>query len=600
LAKPIDTDRRLIAIFAADVAGYSRLMGADEVSTLRDLTQRRAILDGLIASHRGRIANTAGDSVLAEFGSAVDAVQCAVEAQAALAEANAGLSPDRQINFRIGVHVGDVMIKGGDLFGDAVNIAARLQTLASASGTCISGVAHDQVRKILPFAFADLGAQQVKNIEESVRAFAVTAKGAATAAYPAGSLSAPPDNNRPFPLPDKPSIAVLPFENMSGDVEQEYFADGMVEDIITGLSRSKSLFVIARNSSFTYKGKAVDIKQVGRELGVRYVLEGSVRKAGNRVRITGQLVDAETGNHIWADRYDSTLEDIFDLQDRVTTSVIGAIAPQLERAEIARAHRKPTESLQAYDYYLRALASFYRFTPEANMEALKLTRTANNLDPDYAAPFALGATCYVQRWGFGWNIGDAEDETEARRLTRRALELDKDDPLVLALAGQALGLFIGEVQEGAALLARAISLDPNLAAARFWNGYVQLYLGDGDAAIEQFQIGLRMSPLDPRIYLAQNGMAAAHFSAGRYEDGSLWAKIAVQQSPNFVAAHHTLMACHAMAGRVEEARQAWAVARQIDPTQRLSTVLNKRYRLRRSKEIIQRYAEAFRIAGMPE
>ena len=600
MAKPIDTDRRLIAIFAADVAGYSRLMGADEVSTLRDLTQRRAILDGLIASHRGRIANTAGDSVLAEFGSAVDAVQCAVEAQAALAEANAGLSPDRQINFRIGVHVGDVMIKGGDLFGDAVNIAARLQTLASASGTCISGVAHDQVRKILPFAFADLGAQQVKNIEESVRAFAVTAKGAATAAYPAGSLSAPPDNNRPFPLPDKPSIAVLPFENMSGDVEQEYFADGMVEDIITGLSRSKSLFVIARNSSFTYKGKAVDIKQVGRELGVRYVLEGSVRKAGNRVRITGQLVDAETGNHIWADRYDSTLEDIFDLQDRVTTSVIGAIAPQLERAEIARAHRKPTESLQAYDYYLRALASFYRFTPEANMEALKLTRTANNLDPDYAAPFALGATCYVQRWGFGWNIGDAEDETEARRLTRRALELDKDDPLVLALAGQALGLFIGEVQEGAALLARAISLDPNLAAARFWNGYVQLYLGDGDAAIEQFQIGLRMSPLDPRIYLAQNGMAAAHFSAGRYEDGSLWAKIAVQQSPNFVAAHHTLMACHAMAGRVEEARQAWAVARQIDPTQRLSTVLNKRYRLRRSKEIIQRYAEAFRIAGMPE
>ena len=600
MAKPIDTDRRLIAIFAADVAGYSRLMGADEVSTLRDLTQRRAILDGLIASHRGRIANTAGDSVLAEFGSAVDAVQCAVEAQAALAEANAGLSPDRQINFRIGVHVGDVMIKGGDLFGDAVNIAARLQTLASASGTCISGVAHDQVRKILPFAFADLGAQQVKNIEEPVRAFAVTAKGAATAAYPAGSLSAPPDNNRPFPLPDKPSIAVLPFENMSGDVEQEYFADGMVEDIITGLSRSKSLFVIARNSSFTYKGKAVDIKQVGRELGVRYVLEGSVRKAGNRVRITGQLVDAETGNHIWADRYDSTLEDIFDLQDRVTTSVIGAIAPQLERAEIARAHRKPTESLQAYDYYLRALASFYRFTPEANIEALKLTRTASNLDPDYAAPFALGATCYVQRWGFGWNIGDADDETEDRRLTRRALELDKDDPLVLALAGQALGLFIGEVQEGAALLARAISLDPNLAAARFWNGYVQLYLGDGDAAIEQFQIGLRMSPLDPRIYLAQNGMAAAHFSAGRYEEGSLWAKIAVQQSPNFVAAHHTLMACHAMAGRVEEARQAWAVARQIDPTQRLSTVLNKRYRLRRSKEIIQRYAEAFRIAGMPE
>src|SRR6266481_9655968 len=270
-----------------------------------------------------------------------------------------------------------------------------------------------------------------------------------------------PQTSPALALPDKPSIAVLPFQNMSGDPEQDYFADGMVEDIITGLSRSKSLFVIARNSSFTYKGKAVDVKEVGRELGVRYILEGSVRNSGNRVRITGQLVDAETGNHIWADRYDSTLEDIFDLQDRVTTSVIGAIAPQLELAEIARAQRKPTESLQAYDYYLRALASFYRFTPEANIEALKLTRTANNLDPDYAAPFALGATCYVQRWGFGWNIADAEGETEARRLTRRALELGKDDPLVLALAGQALGLFIGELQEGAALLARAISLDPN-------------------------------------------------------------------------------------------------------------------------------------------
>ncbi len=281
---------------------------------------------------------------------------------------------------------------------------------------------------------------------------------------------------------------------MSGDAEQEYFADGMVEDIITGLSRSKSLFVIARNSSFTYKGKAVDIKQVGRELGVRYVLEGSVRKSGNRVRITGQLVDAATGNHIWADRYDSTLEDIFDLQDRVTISVIGAIAPQLERAEIARAQHKPTESLQAYDYYLRALANIYRFTREANTEALKLTQTANNLDPDFAAPFALGADCFVQRWGFGWSNGGAEDITEVRRLARRAIELDKDDPSVLALAGRALGLFVGEVEEGAALLARAISLDPNLAAARIWNGYVQLCLGDKDAAIEQFQIGLRMIP----------------------------------------------------------------------------------------------------------
>jgi TolB-like protein/class 3 adenylate cyclase len=340
-------ERRLAAILAADVEGYSRLMGTDEVSTLRDLTQRRTILDGLIAAHRGRIANTAGDSVLAEFGSAVDAVQCAVEAQAALTEANSELSPDRQINFRIGVHVGDVMIRGGDLFGDAVNIAARLQTLASEGGTCISGVAHDQVRKILPFAFADLGAQQVKNIEEPVRAFAVTAKGTAGAVYPPVSSPAPLDNHKPLQLPDKPSIAVLPFQNMSGDPEQEYFADGMVEDIITALSQFKSLFVIARNSSFTYKGKAVDIKRVGQELGVRYVLEGSVRKARGNVRITGQLVDAATGAHLWAERFDGSLQDVFELQDQVTTSVIGAVAPELEHAELERAKRKPIENLDA-------------------------------------------------------------------------------------------------------------------------------------------------------------------------------------------------------------------------------------------------------------
>jgi TolB-like protein/Flp pilus assembly protein TadD len=396
-------------------------------------------------------------------------------------------------------------------------------------------------------------------------------------------------------LPDKPSIAILPFTNLSSDPEQEYFADGIVEDIITGLSRSRSLFVIARNSSFTYRGKAVDIKQVGRELGVRYVLEGSVRKAGNRVRVTGQLVDAATGNHIWADRYDGTLEDIFDLQDRVTMSVIGAIEPQLERAEIARAQRKPTESLQAYDYYLRALANNYRFTREANIEALKLTQTANDLDPDFAAPFALAANLLGQRWVSGWSSGGAEDLTEARRLARRALELDKDNPTVLASAG-AVAMLLGELDEGAALLARAISLDPNLAAARIWNGWVQVYLGDGEAAIKQFQIGLRMSPLDLRIYLAQSGMAAAHFATGRYEDGSSWAKIALQQNPNYVVAHRILMACHAMAGRVEEARQAWAVAREIDPTQRISTV-TKRWHLRRD---LQLYAEALRIAGMPE
>ena len=346
MARPIDTERRLVAIFAADVEGYSRLMGADEVGTMRDLTHRRSVLDRLIASHRGRIANTAGDSVLAEFGSAVDAVQCAVEAQAALSEANADLSPDRHINFRIGVHVGDVMIKGGDLFGDGVNIAARLQTLASAGGVCLSGVAYDQVRKILPFAFTDLGAQQVKNIDEPVRAFSVVAERAAV-------VTASENASVPLALLDKPSIAVLPFQNMSGDPEQEYFADGLAEDIITELSRFRDFAVIARNSTFFYKGKPLDVAQVARDLKVRYVLEGSVRKIGNRVRVTAQLIDAVTNDHLWAERYDREQADVFDLQEEITRTVVASIAPQIELAEIARS-RRDTTNLHARQLAWRA------------------------------------------------------------------------------------------------------------------------------------------------------------------------------------------------------------------------------------------------------
>ena len=337
MSEQLEVSRRLVAVFAADVEGYSRLMGADEVGTLKGLTERRAILDKAIADHRGRIANTAGDSVLAEFGSAVDAVQCAVEAQAALAEANSSLPPDKRINFRIGIHVGDVMVRAGDLFGDGVNIAARLQTLAQPGGVCVSGVTYDQVRKVLPVAFTDLGAQQVKNIEEPVRAYAVAES--ANCCRPQRHLLTLASHCR---FPTSHRSPCLPFQNMRGDPEQEYFADGMVEDIITALSRFKSLFVIARNSSFTYKGKAVDIKQVGRELGVRYVLEGSVRKAGGRVRITGQLIEAATGAHLWADRFDGALDDIFELQDEVTQSVVGAVAPNLRSAEIERANARPT------------------------------------------------------------------------------------------------------------------------------------------------------------------------------------------------------------------------------------------------------------------
>ena len=371
-------ERRLAAIFAADVAGYSRLMSQDEVGTLRTLTAHREIMDGLIAEHGGRIANTAGDSVLAEFPSVVDAVQCAVAVQQKLEDANAGLSPQRRLQFRIGVHVGDVMVKGGDLLGDGVNIAARLQSLAEPGGICISGDAYSHVRKALPFTFTDLGQQQVKNIDEPVRAYALIGP---APAFRSTAVEVAP---KTLPVPEKPSIAVLPFTNMSGDPEQEYFADGVVEDIITALSRARWFFVIARNSSFVYKNRSVDVRQIGRELGVRYILEGGIRKAGSTVRITGQLIEAETGRHIWADKFDGELAAIFELRDRVAEGVVGAIEPSLHDAEIERAKAKPTESLGAYDCYLLALAHSYSGTKDNFNKAQELLLKAIALDPQYA------------------------------------------------------------------------------------------------------------------------------------------------------------------------------------------------------------------------
>ena len=587
-------ERRLAAILAADVVGSCRLIGIDEEGTLAQLKAlRKTLFDPKIAGHHGRIVKNTGDGALVEFASVVDAVRCADEIQRSLAEQNTDVPQDKRIEFRIGIHVGDIIIADDDIFGDGVNIAVRLEGIAEPGGICISDDAHRQVRGKVGNTLEDMGSQSLKNIAEPMRAWRVH-----IGPSPSPATKPPTETAQPLALPDKPSIAVLPFENMSGDPEQEYFADGMVEDIITGLSRSKSLFVIARTSSFTYKGKAVDVKRVGRELGVRYVLEGSVRKVGNRVRITGQLIDAATGAHLWADRFDSLLEDIFDLQDRVTSSVIGAIAPQLQRAEIERAQRKPTGSLQAYDYYLRALASLYRRTREETIEALKLTEIASGIDPEFAAAYALGARCYAQRKSFGWSSDASQERVEARRLARRAIELDQDDPSVLARAGHALAFVVGEVEEGAALLSRAINLDPNQATARSLRGWVHLFLGEIDAAIEQFQVALRLSPLDPSIFTPQTGMAYAHFLAGRNEEASSWAATAVRQDPHFLPGQRIMMACHAMSGRVEEARQACMLALQLDPTQRISGTKD-RAPFRRAEDI-ERLAQAFRIAGMPE
>jgi adenylate cyclase len=589
-------ERRLAAVLAADVAGYSRLMGRDEEGTLAQLKSlRKSRVDPCIAAHRGRIVKTTGDGMLVEFASAVDAARCAIEVQRGVAAQNADLPQDTRIEFRIGIHVGDIIIDDNDIFGDGVNIAARLEGIAEPGGVCISDDAQRQVRGKVEVGFDDMGPQSLKNISEPMRAWRVRIDGNTASIAPAKAAA---ESAPALTLPDKPSIAVLPFQNMSGDPEQEHFADGMVEDIITGLSRSKALLVIARNSTFTYKGKAVDIKQVGRELGVRYVLEGSVRKSGNRARITGQLIDAASDVHLWADRFDGLLDDIFDLQDRVTSSVIGAISPHLERAEIERAQRKPTESLQAYDYYLRALASSYRYTREANLEILELTRAACAIDPQFALPHALAALSFTQRKAFGWSANITDEISETRRLARRAIELDSDDARVLTMAGFGLAYVVGEVEEAAVFLARAVQLDPNLVLARTWMGWTKVYLGDTDGAIEQLEVALRVNPLDPRRYTTSTAMAYAHFFAGRNDEASALATNVVRQQPNYLAAQLVMMACHAVAGRIDEARQACAAVLRIDPTQRIS-VPSARAPFRRPQDV-DKLSQAFRIAGMPE
>jgi len=364
--------RRLAAILAADVVGYSRLMGENEAGTAQALREHRAAADPLIAEHGGRLVKTTGDGALIEFGSVVGAVQCAIALQQLMAERNLGISKDRRMDLRIGVHLGDVLIDGDDIIGDGVNIAARLEGVAEPGGICISEDAFRQVRGRVDAEFEDIGEQSLKNIVRPVRVYRVGPKSPLPNPPPlagegrVGALS----------LPDKPSIAVLPFQNLSGDQEQDYFADGVVEEITTAISRLPWLFVIARNSSFTYKGRAVDVKQVARELGVRYVLEGSVRKAGNRVRITGQLIDTATGAHIWGDRFDGALDDIFELQDRVASNVVGAIEPKLQKSEIERVTRKPTGSLGAYDLYLRALEQYHKYTKEGFGEAVDLPRAS--------------------------------------------------------------------------------------------------------------------------------------------------------------------------------------------------------------------------------
>ena len=541
--------RRLAAILAANVAGYSRLIGADEGGTLERLKAlRRELFDPKIAEHRGRLVKTTGDGLLVEFGSVVDALRCAVEVQSEMTGHNTGVPPNKRIELRIGINVGDIVVEGGDIFGDGVNVAARLEGLAEPGGICVSARVQEDAAGKLDLAFEDIGEQQLKNIARPVRVFGAV-------------IGQKPVPEPALALPDKPSIAVLPFANMSGDAEQEYFADGMVEEIITALSRIRWLFVIARNSSFTYKGQAVDVKQVGRELGVRYVLEGSVRKAGGRVRITAQLIDATNGAHLWADRLDGLMEDIFELQDQVASSVAGIIEPALQAAETARSAARPTADLTAYDLYLRAYAMFVSSAPQMR-EALRLTEQAVARDPRFGPALAWAALCCYRLLDGGWSEDPVADRRKGVDFARRALEMAGDDPGVVVNSAFALAYFGEDIEPMIALVDRALTLNPNYARGWLISGVLRLRAGQPDIAIEHVVASLRLSPR-ARVGNSLAVIGSAHFLSRRFDEAAPKLLLAIQDSPSSAQPYRFLAACYAHMGRPDDAREIVARLRAI-------------------------------------
>jgi adenylate cyclase len=531
-------------------------MGLDEEGTLARLKAvRKALIDPAIADHRGRIVKTTGDGMLVEFASAVDAARCATKVQRSMVGENADVSQEKRIEFRIGIHVGDIIIDGNDIFGDGVNIAARLEGIAEPGGICVSEDAYRQVRGKFETDFDDLGVQTLKNIAEPMRIWRARLDRNVPSTMPTKPSSEPA---RPaLALPDKPSIAVLPFQNMSGDPEQEYFADGMVEDIITALSRVRSFFVIARNSSFIYKGKAIDIKEVGRELGVLYVLEGSVRKSTQRIRITGQLIDAQTGAHVWADRFDGGIEDIFDLQDRITEQVAGALQPSIRIAEIERSRRKRPQDLGAYDYAMRAMPHVWALEKEESSKALELLGKATAIDPEYPLALSLAGWCHAQRSVYNWAEDIAGSQAVALKLAERAAELSGDDPLILAVLG-AVHTFVRNNGTARILLDRAVALDPNAAWAWSRLGWLENYSDRPERALENFERALRLSPLDPMNFNNYVGMGSAHEVAQDYDKAVALYRRAIEERPHARWIYRNLASSLSGAGRMEEAKKAYA------------------------------------------
>ena len=576
-------ERRLAAILAGDVAGYSRMMGADEEGTLLRLnTHRREFLEPKIAEHRGRIVKRTGDGVLIEFASAVDATRCAVEIQRGMVERNASVPEDKRFELRIGIHIGDVIIEDGDIFGDGVNIAARLESSAEPGGICISDDVYRQVYGKLDASFQDAGEHELKNIARPVRIYQLQP--------PGHEMKAPA-----LALPNKPSIAVLPFQNMSGDAEQDYFCDGMVDDIITGLSRIKWLFVIARNTTFTYKGKSVDVKQIGRELGVRYVLEGSVRKAGVRVRISGQLIDATTGAHVWAERYDRKFEDIFALQDDLTLSVVGAIEPTLRLAEVERVKRKRSDSLDAYDLVLQAQPNVYTRMPSPSMQALPLLERALKLDPSYALAHAYAAECHHIIFLRG---GLSEEHRKASiRHAEAAITYGQDDALALSFAGFVIGMDKHDRSAAFTAFEAALAVSPSSAITYFLGSILLGWAGEAERAIEWGERGLRLSPFDPWRWSAFYVSALGHFHRGHYQEAAAAARKAVQYSPGFSQSYMLLAATVSKLGWLEEAKIAAARVLELQPAFRYSRLFAS---MDCSPVLVASLSEALRAVGLPE
>jgi adenylate cyclase len=583
-------ERRLAAILAADVAGSCRLIGIDEEGTLAQLKAlRKTLFDPKVSDHRGRIVKNTGDGALVEFASVVDAVRCADEIQRRVAEQNTGVPQDKRIEFRIGIHVGDIIIADDDIFGDGVNIAVRLEGIAEPGGICISDDAHRQVRGKVESTLEDMGSQSLKNIAEPMRVWRCRIDANSSSATP---MKPPVGSAQPLALPDKPSIAVLPFENMSGDPDQDYFADGMVDEITTALSRFKFLFVIARNSSFTYKGKVVDIKQAGRELGVRYVLEGSVRKAAGKVRIIGQLIDAATGMHLWADRFEGDLSDIFALQDRMTESVVSAIAPKMFQTEIDLAVRR-SNNLSAYDLCLRASSNSKSWTRGGLAEALRLASRALEIDPRYGRAATIAGDCHLGNVHQGWAADPKSEIAEGLRLLRLALSIDGNDYMALSMLGRATAFFLGDFDTAREMVDRAVALNPNASNAWEQRGWTYVVAGQPEEAIRSFERAVRLSPLDLFLFSTFAGMSAAFIGVGRFDEAVTAAKHALQKNPTFSVAYRCLAAALAHLGREAEAREAAAGLLELEPSFRISEWTAGRW-------LPQIYIDGLRKAGLPE